>query len=265
MATMMSPDPHWEHALFDPSKNASSGFDLGFSLFQQTTLSYPTFYDPLAVAYETDLGTTGNSDLCDGPTAPRQIFDVQSMYPGESVLNNDTGTPVKIESSEADGLVSGSEFGLMESNPSVVDDDRDGAGADVDTLMRTIQRRDSRTVLQGQNDQEAPNVRKPCKDMVMSFTQSNRSEKSSARRRHPCRIQQCSKVFTQKTHLEIHMRAHTGYKPYVRPMFLFIMIVSLTLQQLCKEPLCAKRFSQLGNLRVSPPPMPYLKTVADIL
>jgi len=42
----------------------------------------------------------------------------------------------------------------------------------------------------------------------------------------------CNKSFYQKTHLEIHTRAHTGIKPFV-----------------CREPTCGQRFSQLGNLK----------------
>lgn len=42
----------------------------------------------------------------------------------------------------------------------------------------------------------------------------------------------CKKSFYQKTHLEIHTRAHTGIKPFV-----------------CREPTCGQRFSQLGNLK----------------
>ena len=36
------------------------------------------------------------------------------------------------------------------------------------------------------------------------------------RRRYECTLPDCSKMFYQKTHLEIHIRAHTGAKPYVR-------------------------------------------------
>jgi len=42
----------------------------------------------------------------------------------------------------------------------------------------------------------------------------------------------CNKSFYQKTHLEIHVRAHTGAKPFI-----------------CKAPSCGQRFSQLGNLK----------------
>ncbi|KAI9672420.1 MAG: hypothetical protein M1829_004499 [Trizodia sp. TS-e1964] len=57
-------------------------------------------------------------------------------------------------------------------------------------------------------------------------------EAKKPKKRYPCDTEGCSKIFTQKTHLEIHMRAHTGAKPF-----------------LCKEPDCGQRFSQLGNLK----------------
>jgi len=55
---------------------------------------------------------------------------------------------------------------------------------------------------------------------------------SRPRKRYLCTISGCGKAFYQKTHLEIHTRAHTGVKPF-----------------LCKEPSCGQRFSQLGNLK----------------
>ncbi|PVH73190.1 hypothetical protein DL98DRAFT_552790 [Cadophora sp. DSE1049] len=57
------------------------------------------------------------------------------------------------------------------------------------------------------------------------------SQKDS-KKRYLCTINGCSKSFNQKTHLDIHKRAHNGDKPYP-----------------CKEPGCGRRFSQLGNLK----------------
>ncbi|KAL2862981.1 C2H2-type zinc finger protein [Aspergillus lucknowensis] len=56
--------------------------------------------------------------------------------------------------------------------------------------------------------------------------------RSGKKRRYACTEPQCGKSFAQKTHLDIHRRAHTGDKPFV-----------------CKEPSCGQRFSQLGNLK----------------
>lgn len=44
----------------------------------------------------------------------------------------------------------------------------------------------------------------------------NTTAASKSKRKHQCPLPACGKLFTQKTHLEIHMRAHTGDKPFVR-------------------------------------------------
>jgi len=85
---------------------------------------------------------------------------------------------------------------------------------DIDTLMRAIQARKTTTPpLQEPKDEEARN--------------SLRN-----RKRYQCSIANCNKSFFQKTHLDIHIRAHTGAKPFN-----------------CKAPGCGQSFSQLGNLK----------------
>ena len=51
-------------------------------------------------------------------------------------------------------------------------------------------------------------------------------------KRHLCPFSDCIKAFGQKTHLDIHIRAHTGEKPFT-----------------CSFPGCGQSFSQQGNLR----------------
>ncbi|KAL2809014.1 hypothetical protein BJX63DRAFT_373435 [Aspergillus granulosus] len=75
----------------------------------------------------------------------------------------------------------------------------------------------------------APPVANPRPAPVMIEETQSRSGK---KRKYACTEPQCGKSFAQKTHLDIHMRAHTGDKPFI-----------------CKEPSCGQRFSQLGNLK----------------
>ena len=51
-------------------------------------------------------------------------------------------------------------------------------------------------------------------------------------RKHVCPLTDCHKAFSQPTHLKIHLRSHTGEKPYH-----------------CQLSGCNAAFSQLGNLR----------------
>ncbi|CAE7007804.1 hypothetical protein CFE70_001502 [Pyrenophora teres f. teres 0-1] len=85
---------------------------------------------------------------------------------------------------------------------------------DVDTLMRAIQAKQTTSPQASEPKEEAVKV----------------SQKP--RKRYQCTIPNCNKSFYQKTHLEIHIRAHTGAKPFN-----------------CKAPGCGQSFSQLGNLK----------------
>ncbi|KAJ5755283.1 hypothetical protein N7533_004826 [Penicillium manginii] len=64
------------------------------------------------------------------------------------------------------------------------------------------------------------------------LTNEGQLSRSGKQRKYTCTLPNCGKSFAQKTHLDIHTRAHTGDKPFI-----------------CKEPSCGQRFSQLGNLK----------------
>lgn len=92
---------------------------------------------------------------------------------------------------------------------------------DIDTLMRAIQ---------SKQDPKREQKHDPACSPSSSSSASPRKPRS--KKRYQCTIPGCDKAFHQKTHLDIHTRAHTGVKPF-----------------LCREPTCGQRFSQLGNLK----------------
>ncbi|EON65874.1 hypothetical protein W97_05116 [Coniosporium apollinis CBS 100218] len=120
---------------------------------------------------------------------------------------------------------------LLFNDPNFVDDYKHSSSSDselgitfstdVDILMKAIQAKTA----PAQARQQRPS--KIVKELQEAPRSSGRTKK-----RYQCSMPDCYKSFYQKTHLEIHTRAHTGVKPF-----------------LCKEPSCGQRFSQLGNLK----------------
>ncbi|KAK7177324.1 hypothetical protein PSPO01_16629 [Paraphaeosphaeria sporulosa] len=86
----------------------------------------------------------------------------------------------------------------------------------VDTLMKAIQAK-----------QSVASSEDPAKTI---WQEDENKPGRRAAKRYVCTIPDCGKAFYQKTHLDIHRRAHTGDKPFG-----------------CKT--CGQSFSQLGNLK----------------
>ncbi|KAL1608380.1 DNA-binding transcription factor [Paraconiothyrium brasiliense] len=84
---------------------------------------------------------------------------------------------------------------------------------DVDTLMKAIQAKQSTA------PSRDPAKVSDCAGMKSSASKEKRQEDESrparrAAKRYVCTIPECGKAFYQKTHLDIHRRAHTGDKPF---------------------------------------------------
>ncbi|EMR10430.1 hypothetical protein PNEG_01146 [Pneumocystis murina B123] len=85
-------------------------------------------------------------------------------------------------------------------------------------------------------------------------------EESCNKRRYPCSFEGCNKAFQQQAHLRIHLRCHSGEKPFVCEHCgkTFAQLGNLKTHQrrhtgekpyICTYPNCEKKFAQKGNLR----------------
>ena len=126
------------------------------------------------------------------------------------------GNSDELKNGQADGSLAGVSF-----------------STDVDCLMKAIQSKQKQSRPSSPKAAPAPTVHVQQHKVEPSPVQLTTEGRNKARKRYHCSIPGCNKSFYQKTHLEIHTRAHTGVKPFV-----------------CKEPSCGQRFSQLGNLKV---------------
>lgn len=127
------------------------------------------------------------------PIQPSQVFFETNAYASSPESRSASGSP-------------------DESKPTVF-------STDIDTLMRAIQSKSS----------TGEQRHRPERRLLPSATHA---PSGKSKKRYVCDVPDCGKAFYQKTHLEIHARAHTGIKPFI-----------------CKEPNCGQRFSQLGNLK----------------
>jgi hypothetical protein len=117
-------------------------------------------------------------------------------------------------------------------------------GTEVDTLMKAIQAKSKATPTETQTTTTAEQARPvvgvsqtpPYRQAAtqsggyavtesskFKLTQGESQDESSStkgsKKRYSCTIENCTKSFYQKTHLDIHERAHTGVKPYVSKTF----------------------------------------------
>lgn len=192
-----------------------STFDLSTSLFSQPSFNHMSAYDSLDLGYDFGLASAENA-IAASNVSPQQVFGYSSICPEEpqsrlSSLTSQDDPSIKREPESP------------ESHHEDDSDDRDfplatsedRVGTDVDSLMKTIQTKVKNPLLEScsyQVDAQGPDS----SSELSSSTFDYGPRLSAPRRNYACKIGSCAKVFTQKTHLEIHTRAHTGFKPYVR-------------------------------------------------
>ena len=244
----------------------ASNFELTSSFFANPAFTYSNQYNSIDLGYDLGLGYGGCNVGHGANASPQQIFGQHSAPYSEQGLHASAaqqpvpGEPpqqipaIKVEAASQDAdNVEFHPYSAPTSRLPMCTTNND-AGTDVDTLMRAIQTKAKTSLTQAPSSTTfGGSSESSSSDSNSSATKKTDQRRSKARRKYPCKVQSCAKVFTQKTHLEIHMRAHTGYKPYVGAPILHNgnILANNVNEQLCRETSCGQRFSQLGNLKVS--------------
>lgn len=208
-----------------PFTSGAYGFDLAnmgqYQVQQNYNINYTTSvqHTPTYPTAPTELPSTiphireARNALPSLNRSPSVKTEDQSPIQSNQLYSD--GSSDELKSGQADSALAGVSF-----------------STDVDCLMKAIQAKQKGPQL------PSPKVRAATASFGepqahASQVQLTADGRSKARKRYQCSIPGCNKSFYQKTHLEIHTRAHTGVKPFI-----------------CKEPSCGQRFSQLGNLKV---------------
>ena len=207
--------------------------DSSLSLFSNPTCHQSMFLDSMNLSYGLGFDNTSgcSSEEYGTLASPQDIFGQQDLsymedeLHAEGLLPSSLGSrdtlnslPIKIESVSHMPDDDDPHCGQVRGGQLPVPPSEKDISTDVDTLMRAIQTKATPPAHQAQPPRVYDNlVRDSRSESVSSATKRGIPIASKSKRRYPCRTSSCAKVFTQKTHLEIHMRAHTGHKPYVRP------------------------------------------------
>ena len=202
-------------ALYEDQRRATyQQFDtlmdnMDVSILPQSFYHLPATFDPWILRF--DFGLTGStSEAMALDISPQQIFrpnliNVHEPVPHPHLMDIGASPPIKAEAS-----ISVSSTGKISH-----DRIRDWIGNDVDSLMKTIQTNINESSCLPRPSQAAPQYPDSSRSTNLEIAIGSLSSTPSSPKRYACKIPPCSKVFSQKTHLEIHIRAHTGYKPYV--------------------------------------------------
>lgn len=229
-STMMIMPDHRQHRFNELAarRMVAPGIDLSMSLYSNAGMGYSFPFQNAGFSYNFQQGNSISFD----PFAQYDHQPLASLPPLFPSHPEPPSTPcaryplsrpceplhVKIE----DGSPTEAFAGLpsVDGVPGV--DDETTFGTDVDTLMRAIQIKTKSRSHDGSSSPQGGCAghregNSPVAAAQGDFCSRNSSPWSGAKTRktYQCDLPTCAKLFYQKTHLEIHMRAHTGYKPFV--------------------------------------------------
>lgn len=214
----------------DPTRRAvAPDYNLDYSTYSYPNPSYPiSFHFPNSSYLSSTSSVHGFNAFCSAGAAaslyiPPAYTDPRCMPAidtSRNVLASTDDSPV-VKAEDVSPEEGG--YGFYNVSPQDLhtpDVTQDASsGTDVDTLMRAIQTKPGNYSLRGPSPVAyQPSSRpysNPPEQRIRSQSLGIRNGGFRSRKKYQCHVPSCGKVFFQKTHLEIHARAHTGHKPFV--------------------------------------------------
>ena len=219
---------------FDPRQTLVQDFDMSLSLLSASSLAYPMNYSDTNVEYHFEAAQALRLNPFYTNTAQQPFFiaqsyalaqDIPEVREARNAVANVGGSPV-IKAEDGSSAKDPPAFGGFSAHNSQTPSVGQGIefGTDVDTLMRAIQTKSGRRPPKAQNMVGFhSNGRRICDSGTFLRRHANVLEQErsnqASRKKYTCTVPSCAKMFFQKTHLEIHLRAHTGCKPFVSDYF----------------------------------------------
>ncbi|KAL8825211.1 MAG: hypothetical protein Q9170_007882 [Blastenia crenularia] len=187
-------------------------FDLTLGVLSNPTACYSLDLDPVALQYELGYSPTCHESLSPSIT----LHSLPACLQTGAAINPQCTQNIKIEN---DAPHSGSYFDLsltLAQQPH--SRSAKGSGTNVDTLVRTIQLKSQRPSyyphFSWASNASSPESTPEANTAPSKQFNTGRNPRRG-RKTYQCSIPCCDKAFNQKAHLEIHLRAHTGHKPFV--------------------------------------------------
>jgi hypothetical protein len=234
-----------------PRRLLHAGLGSNFSYYNNPTTSFPlSYHQPSSTPYGFShtlnqhphqlpgyqhFYLTGHQPLNSLPvrlsSEPPTVQQIPDIRPAKNAISRIVREPLaKLEQSVPSQPVTAAQppatAASQEKGPGSAETD---FSTEVDVLMKTIQ---AKAVPQQTVLQSLPSLQQLTHGGENGFSQSYAMTSSTSRynmaveepasrpgkkRKYMCRHPNCGKSFAQKTHLEIHNRAHTGDKPFVSP------------------------------------------------
>ena len=227
----------FENHSIESRRAPASAYGVNMSLLSNPALGYPMSYGPSNIGYSAGPSPATPSSAFGNVMPPQPIYLPQSYAMNQNVshVRQASNTPVDLQQHrslpkpEGKPLDQPQEAYMYYGAPMQPPQPPSVAGevsfrTDVDTLMRAIQvksdkRRRGAPVSAGQVPVERNVNNAHGSDLVRDGYSEPTQGFPRSRKRYQCNLPSCGKVFYQKTHLEIHERAHTGSKPFVSCCF----------------------------------------------